>query len=320
VTLVGPEEAGAVDGDEVGIPTLTLPPLSFREAGAWLPGTSARDRLRAYSIFGGVPAVTGLVDPGAGLSSNVRRLVLDPAAPLQDAPLHLLERLFQTPTRYAAILSALAAGEGDWSVVRGGVPDLSTSGQAGPYLKRLQELGMVEARRSLDAPPLSRNRRYRILDPFTAFWFRFILPHRHRLAEGRGEEVWSQVIRPHLAAHVASIHPSVCRNFMTLDGAAHFGARARECGSLWGAGYDIPVAGVLGNGSPFYGIPSGGDGGEDAPFLPSLDAQIRETRYGFGRERRLRIIFTLGEVPASLQREAARRHDAVILGPDALLT
>jgi hypothetical protein len=96
------------------------------------------------------------------------------------------------------------------------------------------------------------------------------------------------------------------------------GANARECGSLWGPGYDIPVAGVLGTGTPFYGrvVREGPGGG--VPDLAALDAEVRETRYGFGRERRLRVLFLAGRVSSDLVREVARREDAVLVGLDAL--
>jgi hypothetical protein len=318
VVLVSPEPPAEGVSDETPALELTFHALPFRAATTLLPGESARERLRAWAVFGGVPGNLVHVDPGASLASNLRRLVLSPDGPLADAPLTLLERSFQNPTRYAAVLAALAAGEGDWAQVQAGVPDLSASGQAAPYLKRLEEVGLVEARRSLDASPRSRSRRYRIRDPFTAFWFRFVLPHRERLRHGTVEALHAEVVRPGLEAHVASQFPGACRDFMTHDAMEILGANARECASLWGMGYDIPVAGTLSTGAPFYGVPvpAGGRGATSA--LRALDAQVRETRYGFGRERRLRLLFTPGEAPPSLQREAARRHDASVIGLDTL--
>jgi hypothetical protein len=316
VVLVAPEPPAQVLRDESPAVELTLHPLPFRAAIAFLPGDRAQERLRAWAVFGGTPGNLVHVDPGASLTTNLRKLVLAPDAPLADAPLALLERSFQNPTRYAAILSALASGEGDWAKVQAGVSDLSASGQAAPYLKRLEEVGLVEARRSLDASPSTRSRRYRIRDPFTAFWFRFILPHRQRFADGTAEALHADVVRPGLEAHAASLLPVACRDFMAHDAIEVLGANARECGSLWGAGYDIPVAGTLSTGAPFYGVPVRAGGGGEA--LQGLDAQVRETRYGFGRERRLRLLFTQDEAPLALQREVARRHDAAVIGLDAL--
>lgn len=318
VVLLAPELPTRSAGELDPAPPLAIRPLTFRAALPFLPGATVHDRLRAWAVFGGLPGILRSLDTNAGLGTNVRRLILTSGGPLQEHPLHLLERHFQTPTRYAAILAALAAGEGDWSAVQAGVPDLSASGQAGPYLKRLEEVGLVEVRRSLDAPPRSRSRRYRITDPFFAFWYRFILPHRDRMAGGSAESLHADVIRPGLAAHTTSLFPQACRDYMTHDAMERLGANAREYGSLWGAGYDIPVAGVLASGSPFYGVVVGDDVLTGRSAFAALDTQIRETRYGFGRERRLRVLFIEGSVPSALQREAARRQDTLALGLDTL--
>ena len=318
IRLLAPEAGGSGGEDAISLPPLILRPLPFRAAAPLLPGATPSDLLGAYAVFGGLPGVLRLLDPGATLENNIRRLVLARDAPLRDVPLTLLERYFQRPIRYAAILRALARGEGDWGVVQAGVPDLTSSGQAGPYLKRLEEVGLVEARRSLDASPGSRNRRYRITDPFVAFWFRFVLPHREGLVGEGGEEACAEAVRAGMESHVASVLPDVCRSFMTLDAREELGANARECGSLWGAGYDIPVAGVLATGVPFYGqVARWGARGGPSPLL-ALDAQVRETRYGFGRERRLRILFLEEDAPPPLLREVARREDAVLVGLDGL--
>ncbi|GMV04141.1 MAG: hypothetical protein AMXMBFR53_04220 [Gemmatimonadota bacterium] len=319
VTLVAPETPGPRDAEAPGPFPLHVRPLPFRSAASLLPGATPGEKLRAWAVFGGLPGVLRLLDPSASVGTNVRRLVLADGAPLRDAPLALLERLFQTPTRYAAILAALAPGEGDWGVVHAGVPDLSASGQAGPYLKRLEEVGLVEVRRSLDASPRTRSRRYRVTDPFVSFWFRFVLPHRHRLAGPEPEALYAQAVRPGLDTQVDTLLPQAWRDFMTHDASVRLGAGARECGSLWGSGYEIPVAGVLSTGAPFYGLSAYAEEGEGASPLARLNADIRETRYGFGRERRLRILFHRGEVPLALQREVARRDDTVLLGVDALL-
>jgi hypothetical protein len=272
--------------------------------------------VRAYAVFGGIPAHLRRLDRNASLATNLRRLVLEPEAPLAERPLAVLEATAQAPARYAAILSALSPGEADWSTIHAGVPGLTASGQVAPYLKRLQDMGLVDARRSLDAAPRSRSRRYHITDPFFAFWYRFVLPHRQRLAQG--EDVWTARIRPMLDPHVDSVFPEVCRQHMTLDVMETLGANARECGGLWGHGYDIPISGILSSGAAFYGVPVSPHA-DGAGTLERLDRSIRETRYGFGRERRTRVLFSPGAMPTTLQREAARRHDVHLVDAVALV-
>ena len=309
---IGRERLAGTLGSEVNVE-----PLSFRAALPFLPGTTPRDFVRSYGTFGGIPNVLRSVDRSVTLSTNIRNLLLEPRAVLADAGRDWIERDVQNPTRYYAVLSALAGGETDWATVHRGVPDLTTSGQVAPYLHRLEGLGLVRTRRSLDAGPRSRSRRYPVSDPFLAFWHRFVLP---RLNDTRGDSTsyLNDAIRPSRDDHTHNVFAEICRQFMAHDALGVFGSNARESGSLWGSGYEIDSAGILGSGAAFYGncfwrqVPHGGE------TLTALDEAIRENRYGFGREHRQRILFTARPPPRALKRAVAKRHNASIIGPGVL--
>ena len=78
----------------------------------------------------------------------------------------------------------------------------------------------------------------------------------------------------------------------------------------------MEVSGILTSGAAFYGTASWPDAADPAR-LRRLDAGVRETRYGFGRENRLRMVFTAAATP-QLSRAAARRHDVVLVTPAQL--
>jgi len=296
---------------------IRLGPLDFYEALPFLPGSKPHRLVRAYAVLGGHPGRLTLVDPEVSLGTNIRRLMLAPGGPLGQTGVELVERSVQVPSRYMAILSSLAHGEKEWSAVHDGVPDLSRSGQLAPYVSRLEELGLVGVDRSLDAGPRSRSRRYRILDPFLRFWFRFALPGRETIARGEGESLYPE-IRRDIDGYSGSVFTEVCRDFMRRSGTVVVGSNARECGGLWGAGYDLPVSGLLKSGAAFYGLPVWEERFPREP-VRELDRQVRETRYGFGRERRYRVVFHRAAVPGELEREAARRETVMLVGLDQML-
>lgn len=321
VLLVGGVDDGDVSDDlnEMASPPLQLEPLHFRAASRLLPGKTARDRIRAYSLFGGVPRVLARLDPSASIGSNVLRFLLAPQAPLDDVVRTWLERDVQNPTRYYTILSALATGEKTWGQIRTHFPEPTTSGQIAPYLQRLAELGLIRARTSLDARPGSRGRRYEAADPFLMAWFRFAFPLQHTLRPGRPRELFTRHVRPFWDDHASTVLPRIGRSFMEHDAIEVFGANARESGSIWGEQSEIPVAGVLASGAAYYGhthwgrYPSG-----DQP-LDVLDAHVRETRFAYGRERRLRLLITGHVLPRAVERALVRRLDAFAVSPDHLV-
>ena len=321
VVVIGPDHAMPSDEDlgELGGDVIRVGPLPFRAASALLPGSRPADLLRAYAIFGGIPRVLTALDRSVTVGTNIRRLVLQSDGMLADFGGTWLERDVQAPARYYALLATLADGEADWSTLHRGVPDLTRSGQVAPYLRRLEELGLVRVRRSLDAAPTARSARYAVADPFIAFWTRFVLDPARPGADEAGGDFYSAAVRPRLDDHVRRFFQLICRQHMTHDAMETLGANAREGGSLWGAGYEIPVAGLLTSGAAYYGSCHWGPLLETDRPLEALDRQIRETRYGFGREARLRILFTPQGAPGWLQREVARRHDADIVDAKGLV-
>lgn len=319
----------------LGTGRIEVGPLPFRVAAPLLPGKGADGRIRAYGVFGGIPRVLNLLDDAVTVGTNVRRLVLPVEGPLAHAGVRWLERDLQTPARYYAIMRTLARGQADWATVHAGVADLTRSGQVAPYLNRLVELGLVSARRSVDASPRSRSTRYSLTDPFLAFWFRFAFPLRFsagsgekstRLAEDgesdpgtREGDIYARRIRPAIDEHMRTVFPLICRQHMTYDAIETLGAVAREGGSLWGSGYDLPVAGTLTSGAVYYGACRWDPEAEPDSALEEIEESLGETRYGFGRERRLRLVFT-GRAPSvELRRAAVRTQDAQLIDAEALL-
>lgn len=297
-----------------------LGPLPYRAvtaipSGSWSP----RDRLLLRAVFGGWAEVVTHLKGARSLKGAVTEVVLARDAPLLRWGTEVLERELQAAGRYASLLRALAGGARTWGDLAEAAPDFESGSQMAPYLERLRALELVAAERSLDAGPASRSRRYRLTDPFTGFWFRFVLSNLTDLQLGRAEEVWSERIRPALDAHAARAFPEICRAYMRDHADERLAARAREVGGLWGRGYDLDVSGTLWNGAIFYGAAEWGLGSGEVERGLAVDRQLRETRYGFGREARHRIVFCDAEAEPELARWAGRDALAHVVEGEALL-
>jgi hypothetical protein len=187
-----------------------------------------------------------------------------------------------------------------------------------PYLARLQQLGFVAADTSLDARANSRNRRYRIVDPFVWFWHRFVLPHLTDLFDGHSADVWRRHVRPRLDEHASALFPAACREYLTHYADERLPATAREVGSLWGAGYEVDLAGTLRTGAAVYGRTYWGLGRTPEAADEALVSEMRSTRYGFGKEARLRLLFSTDGFSTGLLRRGARTDVLHLIGIDAL--
>lgn len=285
---------------------LTLEAADLREVARALAPWPPEERVRGWAVFGGMPDRLRRIDPSTSLATNVRRLVLEPGSPLLGGGLRVLAEELQSPARYASLLRGLAGGARDWGDLRRACPDFENGSQMAPYVARLEALGLVEVRRSLDAGERTRNRRYEIPDPFLAFWYRIILPLLGDIELRGPRELWSAAVRPDLDAHVAAVLPGACRRWMLSHGDEVLPDRVRIAGSLWGGEYDLSVAGTLRNGAPFYGTCVWSDSPAPARALRDIHLQLRSTRYGFGREARHRVLFSAGGFTPEARRIVAR--------------
>jgi uncharacterized protein len=299
--------------------TVPVLPLTFREVGALFPSYPPRDRMLAWAIFGGLERSLRPLDPEVTLATNVRQAVLAPAAPLLDEGIERLERRLQSVARYATLLRSMSVGREEWGEILAGAPELVSGAQMAPYLSRLQRLGIVSAEASLDARPGSRSRRYRILDPFLWFWHRFVQPNLSDIVDGRGAELWRRRVRPELDAYVRRLFPLACREYLARYARERLPAISRELGGLWGSDHDIELAGTLRTGAALYGRAFWAEGRVPEAADEALQEEIRRTRYGFGREARLRLYFSTDGFSSALLRRAARSDAVRLVSLEAML-
>ncbi len=282
-----------------------LDALPLRLAGRAQGGTDPRDAfLRWACLGGGRPNLpSGFV--GASWEEAVVERVLRRGADLYDRPLHRLRERFHRPERYGSLARALGAGPMDWSALRSRTGGIREGGQMAPYLQRLEVEGIVVSEQPLDAEPTSRRRRYRLADPFWAFWMTCVLPVRSLLATGDPWEIWHGAVRPRLKPHLTRMLPVAAREWIVGHAEEHLPAPAREVGALWGGEADFAMVAWLTNGQICYVDAFWGDDPTGAEAYRDLRRRMADTRYGIGREARAPIIVLSGPAEESLRRRVA---------------
>jgi len=231
--------------------SLRLLPFPWREIGAFAPGWSIEDRIRAWAIFGGIPYYLKEIDADKPLSETIRRAVLYPDGLLREEPRFLLsqEGRLREQATYMSCLRAIAGGDTRLSEIaqRVGRSAPDTRG----FLEVLEEMGLVERR--YPVTHASRKRvTYAVSDPFLRFWFRFVAPRESRLATRRDADRYlEESVMPALDQFVSEdAFERVCQDWLGEEiGAAEVGwwwgsIRRRENGQLRNRTYEADAVAV----------------------------------------------------------------------------
>ncbi len=223
-----------------------LEPLDFRAAARFFPRYTAADQIRAYAILGGVPAYLLQFDDQKSIQSNIREAILSPHRFLNDEPRFLVREELRSPANYFSVLAAIASGNTRQNEIAqaAGLPSRDT---AGPYLRMLQELRVVERQVPVTEshPHKSRKGIYRLRDHFFRFWFRFLYPHESALARGDIVGVFQRHIEPHLDDFVSSAFEEIARQHLSrLAIAKQLPFVPEQIGRWWDKNREIDVVAI----------------------------------------------------------------------------
>ena len=167
---------------------IRLDPFSLHETEQLLASAGVHlgryQTLQLYMALGGVPHYLAQVERGQSAAQAIDRLCFERGAPLRDEYENLYRALFTKPERHEAVVRALASrrrGLTRFELLE--AAGLDTGGAATKVIDELIESGFV-----MTTPQLGHAKRdmiYRLADPYSLFYLRFIEGHR-----GAGEGAW----------------------------------------------------------------------------------------------------------------------------------
>jgi AAA+ ATPase superfamily predicted ATPase len=168
-----------------------LDPADVRQMTALDPAKA----IDAFLITGGFPEIVQRWQPGTSRTAFLRDQLADPLSPLLMAgELSLLSELPE-PSHSRSALEAIGTDERTFSTIanRIGVGDPLPSGTLAPILNTLTAKRIVAIDTPLATRPDTKNKRYRIEDPYLRFWLAFLQRGLAEVERGRGDLVVTRI-------------------------------------------------------------------------------------------------------------------------------
>jgi len=148
-------------------------------------------------VFGGVPYYLNMFDKSLSLTQNIDKLLFAENAPLKNEFHEVYRSLFRAGDRHIHIVGALSktkAGMTRDELIR--AVNIPGGGNLTKTLCELEQCGFIE--KYSDFTKLKNNAYYRLIDPFTLYWLKYVKDNRTKdeyywtnLIDDGGRRAWS---------------------------------------------------------------------------------------------------------------------------------
>ena len=152
---------------------IDLKPMDYYESAMFYPTFSSEDKVRIYSVFGGIPYYNRLVDPALSVRENIQELISAPGARLENEVSMYLKSEISKITNANEVFEALSKGFSKYS-------DLLSQSHvsSGPtlvdVLEKLIRMEVVEKQAPINDADNRRKSGYFIVDNLSLFYYRYI--------------------------------------------------------------------------------------------------------------------------------------------------
>lgn len=196
--------------------TLQLEPLNYREAALFYPEASDEDKVRFFSIFGGMPYYNTLINSGLSVRENILSLLSSEAAVLDNEITMVLRSELSKLNNANLVLTAIANGARKFSDILS-QSKIAKSPTLADSLERLTAMGLVAKDAPINDEANRRRIYYRIADPLTDFYYRYIFRNSSQLHVLPEEDFYDIFVGNDFETQfVPKAFEGICRQYLIL--------------------------------------------------------------------------------------------------------
>ena len=218
--------------------TINLQPMDYFESALFYESFSLEDRVRLYSIFGGIPHYNRLIDPKLSVQENVTELIASTGARLENEVSMYLRSEISKVTNANEVFEALARGFSRFSDILS-QSHVSSSPTLVDVLDKLIRMGLVRKEAPINDENNRRKAGYYIADQLSLFYYRYCFRYASQLSVMDPEVFYDRYIREDFESkYVPSAFEEVCRQYLIRMNRA--GKLAEPFGKIGRYWYDDP--------------------------------------------------------------------------------
>lgn len=194
-----------------------LSPMDYHASSQFYPNYSDEDKVRIYSVFGGVPYYNRLIDDRLSVKENIIRLVSSCDARLETEISVQLNSEIRKMTNANEVFMALAKGFSRYNDILS-QSHVSSSSTLADTLNRLIQMEIVEKTSPINDSSSKKKTCYSICDNLTLFYYRYIFPNLSRRKIMSEDAFYEKYISEDFETqYVPKRFETVCREYLIKE-------------------------------------------------------------------------------------------------------
>lgn len=193
---------------------IDLKPMDYYESALFYPEFSDEDKVRLYSVFGGVPYYNRLIDAGMSVRENLLELIASPGARLENEVSMYLNTEISKMTNANEVFEALAKGFSKYKDIYD-QSHVSSAPTLADVLDKLIRMDVVKKEAPINDPSNKRKAGYYISDNLSLFYYKYIFRNASRMSVMNAEIFFDKYIKEDFETkHVPHIFEDICRQYL----------------------------------------------------------------------------------------------------------
>ncbi len=218
---------------------MNLKAMDYYESSLFYKDFNDEDKVRLYSVFGGIPYYNRRIDSSKTVKQNIIDLIASPGSRFEnEVQMHLKSEISKMQNAYE-VFEALAKGFVRFKDILS-QSHVSSSPTLVDVLNKLISMDIVVKESPINDENNKKKAGYYISDPLTLFYFKYIYRNLSRLAVMDSEVFYDKFIETDFEEHyVPLIFEQVCKQFLIRKNrSGELEDSFEKIGKYW---YDDPV-------------------------------------------------------------------------------
>ena len=194
--------------------TLHLKPLDYLQASNFYPNYSASDKVKMYSVFGGLPSVNNLIDPNVSADQNIINLIIKPGSEIERKVIRMIQSETSRAGSLNDLLYIIANGYTKYKDINAIIS--TNNGTRPDYLvNRLIDLNIINKTSPINDLNNAKRMNYEINDNLINFYYRYIFSNPFGLTRTQPEKYFNKYVKQDLETkYIPYIFDSIIKEYL----------------------------------------------------------------------------------------------------------